>query len=172
MYIISKFIQFIKDRIKKSDVGSSAGFSMIELLVALSLSVMTATGLTLTMTQGVKNIRAIQRANRLNANAEFIASTFTYWIKQSIQTNASGSTLTFITSDLSEKTIGQNGTTAITLGDNINPLVNPAITSNDIIINNLAFTDLEKSVRVSYTLQAKNAKEALSITTTIAQRSP
>src|SRR3989344_7593208 len=136
MYITyRKFIQSIKNRIKDSDVHSStgrvqpfdkrAGFSMIELLVALSLSVMTATGLTLTMTQGVKNIRAIQRANRLNANAEFIASTFTYWIKQSIQTNASGSTLTLITSDLSEKTIGQNGTTAITLGDNINPLVNP-----------------------------------------------
>src|SRR3989344_792237 len=176
MYITyRKFIQSIKNRIKDSDVHSStgrvqpfdkrAGFSMIELLVALSLSVMTATGLTLTMTQGVKNIRAIQRANRLNANAEFVASTLTYWVKQSAQISSpAASTLDLTLGDFSHKTIALTGTN-ITLDGS-------AITGNDIEINNLAFTALKKSVRISYTLKAKNAKETLSVTTTVAQRSP
>jgi len=145
---------------------------MIELILAMTLGAFAATALTVVMTKGIESVRAINRYERLHANAAFVSDTLFYWIKQSDKTaTPSTSVLNLTLPDYSRKTIGLNGNT-ITFGENTDPIQNPLLTDSDITVTNMTFLSLARSIQTNYTLQAKNSKETFSASVTVALREP
>ena len=139
------------------------GFTLIEVILVLGLSIVIATILTLVTAAGLKNIRAARRLERLHSNALFVSDALTFWIKQGeMFTLPAASTLQITLPDSSIKTVAKGGG-HVTLN-------NAVLTTDDTEVTNLFFTRFARSIRVNLALRAENSNETLSVTTTIAQR--
>ncbi|MDP3963058.1 MAG: prepilin-type N-terminal cleavage/methylation domain-containing protein [bacterium] len=143
------------------------GFTLLEVLISLTISVVVATVITLVTASGLKNVRAARRMERVHANITYTADALTYWIKQAklAQTPSAGTLELVVPAATSYKTvILQKNGSQITLDGN-------AITSNDVEIADLTFTRFPKSVRIGLTIQsAYDTAQSLSVTTTVTQR--
>ncbi|MBI4114399.1 MAG: prepilin-type N-terminal cleavage/methylation domain-containing protein [Candidatus Niyogibacteria bacterium] len=142
---------------------SGAGFTLIETMVAIAIGTFIAFMLVGTTTAGLKQMRYSHNSQRLHANAVFIIDAFTYWTKQArILDSPDVQTLTIELSDGATKTLTSD-INAITLNGS-------AITTDDIAINSLTFTKLERSVQIDFELHRNGYDETFHVTTTVALR--
>lgn len=154
---------FLQLKTKNHNLKPAAGFTLIEVLIALSVGATIATIITLVTSTGLKNVRAIKHTERLQANGIFIADALTYWIKQGVYyTIIPPSTLQILLPDSTLKTIAKTG--------NRVTLDGAALTSDDAQVPYLAFKKLDHSVRFGFTLKYAAGSETFSATTTVAQR--
>jgi len=139
----------------------SRGFTLIEMLIAISISIIVAMILLLISTNGLKYVREIQQRQRLQAEADYLINKLAYLIRQGKQLNAvSSSELQITLPDSSLKIF-------IKTGDKIF-LDGQSLLSNETKITNLVFTPKDRSVKIDLTLSQSIAN--LSIKTTLAQR--
>jgi len=145
------------------------GFTLIEIMVALVLSMgILATMISLSTT-GIKQIRSVKYAQQLNDNASSLANNFTYLIKQAMSLNVSpdGKQLEILLRDsVTKKIISRK---FLWSGNTVTLNENPVLGSN-VEVTNLAFTPMLHSVRISYTLRLHNTNETITINTTVAKR--
>jgi len=147
---------------RKNKAGGG-GFTLIETLVTLCLGVIVASILTVVTLRGLAVIQTTKQKERLHANAVFFFSTVSYWIKQGKSfavPNASSIVITL--SDGTTKTIMKNGG-KVTL-DAV------AITTDDVLVQNISFTEMTNSFRVGLDVKTSDSGEQFLGTTTIATR--
>ena len=146
----------------------NAGFTLVETLIALTLGAIISLMIVITVTNGLMNIRNASEMERLHSDATFIANILTYWIKQSVEIEVpDNTTLNLIMYNASTTSFELNG---VNLGMALDEGTPARINTEDSKVENITFTKLAKSVRISFVLKAPNAELRLSATSTIAQR--
>ena len=142
----------------------------MEVLIAISVSLMVSVIILFVLLQGMKNIRQVKSWESLNSNAAFLTETLGYWVKQSKKMEpVSGPSdyLKITLPDSSSKTFKKDGDNfVIDNGDGSPVLYNTA----DVKITSLVFTPLNRSARIEMTVVSKDTGRDLSVTTTVAQR--
>ena len=139
------------------------GFTLIELILSLAIGAFVATMVVGVIVPGMRYVREVRAEERLHANAVFLADALTYWIKQGEAfTLPDPETLEIHLPDSSTKIIAKDG--EVILFDSVQ------FTATDIQVTALAFTKLDKSVRIEYTMREDKTDKTISISTTIAQR--
>lgn len=147
----------------KIKTQKKSGFTLIETIIALTLGLTVVSMITFLSSEGIKDIRAIQQQERLQANAMSLSDSFSYWIKKGEVFNAlSSSHLQITMPDSSEKCFEW-------AEDTIN-LDEESIVSDDVKVTDLQFIPMEHSVQISFTLENQNSNAKLSTKTTVAQR--
>jgi len=138
------------------------GFSLIEVIVTLALGALVMATFLSVATSGLKHVRSIKRVERLHSNAVFLSNMFTYWIKK-------GENLKVTPPSTLEIEIPNSNPKTITEINDIIVLDGEALTSNDVKAT-LDFTEMERSVRIKFTLETDGGEETLSFKTTVARR--
>lgn len=149
----------------KTTSKKQKGFTLVEVIVGLSLGISVSIMVASVATLGLKQIRIIENNAKLHSSATFLLNTITYWVKQSNNISVdpiSPSNLLITLPDLSKKEIKKDGS-SIKIDDAI---FNP----NDIEVTALNFQAMPHSVQLSFSLKITGSKETFSATTTIAQR--
>lgn len=143
------------------------GFTLLEVIIALSIGAAVAAIITLVTSTGLKNIRASRQSERVQANVQHATEAIAYWTKGAILANVpSVGTL-----ELTVPTATSYTTVTIQRSVGRVTLNGSAITSDDVAISSLAFTRFPRSVRVALTARsAESPAVALSVTTTTALR--
>ncbi len=142
---------------------NQAGFSLIETMIAMSLSALVAIMLMMITVHGLRYVREIQQQERLQANAVFLSNKFSYWVKQGQELNSpSASELRIILSDGSEKVFIMSGNDIL--------LDDDSLIGDEVEIISLVFTPMAKSVKVNLNLRAKNTDVEFALVSTFAQR--
>lgn len=143
---------------------NGAGFSLVEMLITISLGMTMAMFLLLTAVNGLKYAKSIQKQERLQAEAAFVSNKLAYWIKQGQELSVlNPSELHIILPDSSEKIFKKEG-------DDIT-LDGQSIINDEIQVNELTFIPMTRSVKINLVLaQEQESEIELSITTTLAQR--
>ena len=142
---------------------SGAGFTLIEIIIGLSLGVLVITTMTSIGVLSLKHLRTIEHTQSLHSNAIFLLNTITYWAKQGKNLSLTApSTLQVELPNSSLKEIAKNG-------DRIE-INGAAFTPDNIEVTALSFTKMAHSVQVDLTLKVKGTEETFSAKTTIAQR--
>lgn len=142
---------------------SARGFTLIEVIVGLTIGVVIATVLTLTVSTGLRSMRGAKHRERLHANAVFLTNALDHWVKQGVLLQTpTPSTLAILLPDSSTKTIAKTGN-RVTLDGN-------ALTSDDVVVSGLVFSRMTRSVRIAFSMQKAGSSEIFSVTTTVAQR--
>jgi len=146
------------------------GFSLVEVLVAISLNLLIAGMIITIASSSLRHIRTIKDHRNLYSTASFLNNQFTYWIKQGtnfevLPANPGdqlkiriGSSTTTIAKDLNDR---------ITIYDGVDT---EYLTDDNIKVDNLVFTKMDNSVRIALTLNTGNPTKTFSATTTVAQR--
>ena len=139
------------------------GFTLMEAIISISLSLMIATIIMFIVPSGIKRIREIKSVERLHSDAEFLIGRLTFFIKQAKNLETvSSSILEIEMPDASVKTVSAEGE-RITI-DGI------PFSSNEIKVMGLSFEKISRSVKVNFTLEAENTGETILVKTTITQR--
>jgi len=142
---------------------NQAGFSLIETMIAMSLSALVAIMLMMITVHGLRYVREIQQQERLQANAVFLSNKFSYWVKQGQELNSpSTSELRITLSDGSEKVFIMSGNDIL--------LDDDSLIGDEVEIISLVFTPMTKSVKVDLNLRAKNTDVEFALVSTFAQR--
>lgn len=134
------------------------GFTLLETLISISVGAIIFFMMVGAFAEGLKIIRHMNNNYTILSNAEFILNTLDYSIKSAKEISVPNSTELNIDS----------GTIIIKLDGNNIKKDGIVLNSNDVKINFLQFTRMEKSVRISFELQKGTAY--FSIATTIAKR--
>ena len=156
-------MKIIKNRKEK-------GFSLVEVLVAISLNLLIAGMIITIASSSLRHIRTIKDHRNLYSTASFLNSQFTYWIKQGTNFEvlpANPGDQLKIRIGSSTTTIAKNADNRIIINDGA---VDEYLTTNNIKVDNLAFTEMDNSVRIVFTLNIGNPTTTFSATTTVAQR--
>ena len=143
---------------------------MVEVLVAISLNLLVVAMIITVGVSSLRHIRTIRDHRNLYATASFLNNQFTYWIKQGVSLDRlATSTLEIHLPGLPPSTTIITTTTTIAGRDTIIIDGNDLI-SNNIKVDNLAFTKMDNSVRIEFTLSTEGTNVPFSATTTVAQR--
>ena len=145
------------------------GFSLVEVLVAISLNLLIAGMIITIASSSLRHIRTIKDHRNLYSTVSFLNNQFTYWIKQGavVEVDSLDSSILYIkppgssTTTITKTTIAGRDTITIDGNDLI---------SNNIKVGNLVFTEMDHSVRIAFTLNTGNPAKTFSATTTVAQR--
>lgn len=149
-----------------------SGFTLIEMLVAMSIGLLITITVTAVAISSLKYVRTARALERLHSNAFYITDTISNLIKQSASTTVPGLTTLKVTApDLTTKTITLAGgqitidTTPITYltSTDVSVLyfrVVPALNANHTI----------NSIRVGFTLKSVSQGKIFFATTTFARR--
>jgi prepilin-type N-terminal cleavage/methylation domain-containing protein len=148
-----------------------AGFTLLELLVAMTIGLVISGIIVSITTVGLKSAQVSNQQARLHSDALYVTDILASWMKQAqgFTVTGTGSTLNIFLPDGSTESFTRNtGTNRITL--NSTP-----VTSSNINVCALAFTELERSTQVTATLKANPCaqttnNQTFTFTTTIAQR--
>ena len=112
--------------------NTKSGFTLIEMLVALSLGVAIASIIVLVVSSGLKGIRSTKQSERLHANMAAVMDALDYWIKQGDDLIVQvPSTLEVLLPDITIKTFSLIGGAIM--------LDNAAITTKEVRVTNLYF---------------------------------
>jgi Tfp pilus assembly protein PilW len=153
----------MNNEINHHSTHTTRAFTLIELILTMAIGLFTAGMIVSVAIPAMRTMRTIQASQRLQTNTIFFANALTHWVKQAEYMRVpDSSTLEIMLPDSSIKTITKDGT-HITLDGT-------PLTTDDVQVNELLFTQLDRSVRVTYILEAKKSGETFSITTTVAQR--
>jgi prepilin-type N-terminal cleavage/methylation domain-containing protein len=136
----------------------SRGFTLIEMLIAISISIVVAMILLVVSTNGLKYVREIQQKQRLQAEADYLINKLAYWIRQSKGLPLPGGPLTEFTitlPDNSVKTFKQSGDQIF--------LDTAALTGNNIQSAEFYIKDRAVKINIQF-------KDNFSVKTTLAQR--
>ncbi len=140
-----------------------SGFTLMEVIIAMSLGILTGLMIIAIITPGLRYVRTVKRIEHLHSNAIFLLNKFDYWIKQ-------GGDLEVVNPSTLEIKFPDNSTKELTKnGENIT-FDGLVFNADDIEVTELNFNKLNRSVRVNFTLQIEGTDEIFSATTTIAQR--
>jgi prepilin-type N-terminal cleavage/methylation domain-containing protein len=140
-----------------------SGFTLIEMVIAITISVAITSLIVLVVAQGLRNIRVVKGWENLHSNAAFLVDVTTHWVKKGKDLEAPlPSELLITLPDFSTKSIKKTGDQITVDGR--------TITTDKVKVTNLNFTPLTNSVRIDFTLEEKTTTKTLSITTTVAQR--
>ncbi len=148
----------------KNNHSTAKGFTLIEVIVALSIGILVMTMTMAIVTPGFKNVRTVSQTKELHANVVYIINTLTYEIKQAENLEVSA--------DKSELIITLAGPTVKIVkkdGENIT-LDSMQLNDDNVKITNLEFIGMQKSVRINFTIESITGEQSLPVTTTIAQR--
>lgn len=138
------------------------GFSLVETLVAISLSLLVVIMIVAIVTPGLKYVHTLRNNRILHSTTTFLMNQFDYWIKQGVVINVpSPSTLEIRLSDSSIKTITKSG-------DNITLDGVPLMSDNIKVTDNQIFTKMAHSVRIN--LKLAKGDQTFTAETTVAQR--
>ena len=145
-----------------------AGFSLLELIVALALGAVVGLFLMLVAVGGIKNLKHTAGAERLHANAVFVTDVLGTWIKKADLLTVTGpSALDVKLTDGTHKKFALDPVAqTVTLDDGAVSV----LTTSDIKVTELTFLKLARSVRITMKLEQRAGQGQLKITTTIAQR--
>lgn len=153
----------ISTRYKKS---SHSGFTLIETLVAIGISVMVSMFVVAIATDTLKSTAQIQESESLHADVMHITTRMSYLIKQSRsikEANSSGITLQM--PDFSEKKIEvATSTNSEILVDGVN------ILSDRLKIIDFFAKRVNNSIQISFSIKYKGSDREYSFTTTLARR--
>lgn len=132
-------------------------------MVAISLNLLVVAMIITVGVSSLRHIRTIRDHRNLYATTSFLNNQFNYWIKQgTVVTALNPTTLEIRLPDNSTKIIAQNGNLITIDGE---PLI-----AHNVTIGDLAFTEMDHSVRITFTLNTGNPTTTFSATTTVAQR--
>jgi type II secretory pathway component PulJ len=147
--------------------NSESGFTLMETIVALGLGTLVMTAIMAVVIPGLRNIRAINRTEKLHTNAVFLLNTLTYWIKQAEDLRVPSASLLEIELPDSVKTVERVGNN-IMIGEKTEPENRVRFNADEVEITKLNFTEMPKSVIVNLIIETEGGEEEF--TTTIAQR--
>jgi len=151
----------------KLKAKSFSGFTLLEVLIALTIGIVVATVFTLLVSSGFARLRASRRLERVQANVGYVAETLSYWAKQSLLLQAPSSTelrVIIPTATSSRTIVFQKTSTRVTMDGAV-------LTTDDVEITGLGFRNLQRSVRFGITARSKaDPSITLSVTSTAARR--
>lgn len=140
---------------------NNRGFTLIELIIAMSIGLVISMILLFVAVSGLKYVRETRQRERLQAEAIFLVNKFAFWIKQGTQLDVPNSSeLQVKLLDATVKTFKKDGTKILLDGEQL--------VSDEVLVNNLDFTEMSRSVRIHITLSQSDA--SFDFTTTLAQR--
>ena len=149
------------------------GFSLVEVLVAISLNLFVVAMIIAVATSSLRHIRTIKDQRNLYSAVSSLNNQFNYWIKQGTNFEV----LPANPGNRLEILIGSSTTTIATtsygsyypiaIDDGIDT---DYLTGNNIKVGNLIFREMDHSVRIEFTLMAEGTNTPFSATTTIAKR--
>ena len=145
----------------------SGGFTLLEVLIALSIGIVVATVFTLFVSSGFARMRTSRRLARAQANIGYVAETLGYWVKQGLllQTPSSEELRVTVPTATSSRTIIFKKTGMRVTMDGA------ALTTDDVEVTGLTFRNFQRSVRFSISARSKaDPAIALSATSTAARR--
>ena len=143
------------------------GFTLLEVLIALTIGIIVATVFTLLVSSGFARLRASRRLERVQANMGYVAETFSYWVKQGLllQTPSPQELRVIVPTATSSRTIVFQKTGMRVTMDGA------ALTTDDIEVTNVNFRNFQRSVRFNITARSKaDPSITLSATSTTARR--
>jgi len=142
---------------------NSDGFTLLETLVAVAIGVAVSLIMVISMSFGLKSIRASNDLERLHADSVFIANILGYWIKQArVIDSPDSATLAITLYDSTVKTFTHTG-------DNLE-LDGRRVNTEDSLVEDWEFTELANSARFSFTLRSPKSGIKFSATSTVARR--
>jgi len=148
------------------DDKSKSGFSLVETLIAISLSLLVVTMIVAIVAPGLKYVRIIKNNRILHSNTAFLMNQFDYWIKQGVAINVLTPSTLEIKIRLPDSSIMTK--TITKSGDNITLDGVPLTSDNVKVTNNQIFTKMAHSVRIS--LELAKGDQTFKAETTVAQR--
>ena len=168
---------YINSSVKKNNY-SSRGFTLVEVIVAISIGLLVMTTFMSVFASGFRNIRIANQTKKIHANVVYMLNTITYDIKQAEDLDVldSGATLKITFSDSSKKLIKIDASNNMTIEDDPDTIPSSKINLNgsDVKITEILgfdfFQEMEKSVRINFTIESISGEVSLPITTTIARR--
>ena len=156
----------------KSSFHKTRGFTLIEMLVAMSVGLLIAITVTAVAISGLRYARTARALERLHSNAFYITDSIGNYIKQSAAFSVDTVTNKLVVSlpDLTSRTISRSGTQICV--DTTTPPVcsGQIITSSDVQVTSFNVISATNSVRISFTLQAVSTGNTFSAVTTLARR--
>lgn len=141
------------------------GFTLIEAIIALAIGSFVATMIVMVITLGIRQVHTTKRVERLHANAVYLSSTLTYWIKQAEMLTVS----TLPTHSLKIRLPDSSTITILKSGNKI-ARDSQNLTTDDVEVVELTFQKVSNSVRIGFTLKSTGFDETLSTTSTISKR--
>jgi len=144
---------------------NNKGFTIIELLVALSVGTAILGVTILVVANGISNIRDIKYIERLHANTVHIVNEIRYAVSQA-------ETLTLVNATELNVRFPDYTTTDIILDGNRIKIAGNTITDNSVRVTDLNFSVVGGSVRIAMQLETGSvlSPRSYSVNTTIAQR--
>ena len=143
---------------------------MVEVLIAISINLLVIVMIMGVVLPGLRHIYMIKNERDLHATTQSLANQFSYLIKQGADIEVGpanpGNELIIHFIGSPSKTITQNGDNIVIIeGVDENSLL-----ANNIIVEDLEFTKMDRSVRIEFALKINGADDSFSATTTVAQR--
>ena len=157
---------FIKASIKPGTQApafkkSGAGFTLIELILAIAISLVVVTVLLAVSINGLKYIREIKTRERLQTEADYLINKLSYSIRQAeVLEVFPGGTRLRVIKDSGEDIFAKDGD-KFELND-------ISLIATDTRITNLVFTSKDNSVKLDITLNRRDSE--FSFKTTLAKR--
>lgn len=127
--------------------GSSQGFSLIETLVALAVSMIIVIGMTQVFISGIRHMQTVRADTRVAANAAYLAQTVGREVQRasSIENVTASSSVVLIRPDGSTNTVSLDGQTA--------KLSSESITTAEVRVTSLEFTKVGESLRMEFIIE-------------------
>ncbi len=138
----------------------SKGFTLIEMLVAISIGIVGATLLLMAATNGLRYAREIREKQKLQSEAEYLINKLAQSIRISKEIEVVSASKLKLKTSTGERTFEQDGNKIIYNGVQIN--------AADTLVTNLNFLPKKNALKVAMTLQGKESQ--VSFKTTLAQR--
>ena len=153
------------NKLFKNNHSTAKGFTLIEVIVALSIGVLIMTMFMTVISSGFRNIRTTSQTKELHANAVYILNTLTYEIKQAESLNVDE-----LDSSILKIKPYDSVTKTINMEDESIKLDGVELNNDNVEITGLEFIKMPKSVRINFTIESSTGDQSLPVTTTIAQR--
>lgn len=146
-------------------IAYKKGFTLVETIVALSLSLLVCLVVISTAVSSFKVTRTAKELERLHSNALYIANDIGYSVRQSARLSVPNATTLNITlPDLTKKTVTLSGTQILIDG--------VPITTVDIQVTAFQITSAPSSVKITYSLKSTTGSQTFSAETAFARRNP
>lgn len=142
---------------------SQSGFSIIELLLAISIGVVVVAMVTTITAIGLKNVQASRRIEQMHSDSIYITDTLAYFAKQAKYISVPSSTNLVLT-------LQDSTTKTFTISSGKITLDGTPINNQNVTASNLNFTKQGRSVRVTFSLAAAGSTQTTNVATTISQR--
>ena len=126
---------------------SSEGFSLVETLVALAVSMIIVIGMTQVFISGIRHMQTVRADTRVAANAAYLAQTVGREVQRAeVIQNVTGSpSVTLTRPDGSVRTIALDGETA--------KVESEAVTTTEVRVTSLEFTKVGESLRMEFIIE-------------------